>query len=260
MSLPLHETLAFGAADALAVVGEHRWETLITACFLHDGMFHIGFNMLALWQAGPLVERAVGSARMAPMYLAAGVVGNAAFVAFETFNRSEQSVVGASGAISGLLAAAFVVGLRVQGWHGPLTQAIARWLGLVLAYGLVANRTGAHVANAAHFGGAVAGAVIAATWRRGYSYSKRATNAILGFCTAIVVAGIGVVAVHDRTDPFAAMGLQERSDFTKEALREGRCREAYDGLFAVERLRAKLAPVTPLRARVEAACSSRLNP
>ncbi len=256
MNLPPHEALAFGASDSLATLGENRWETLVTACFLHDGLFHIGFNMLALWQAGPLVERAVGSARMAPMYLAAGVAGNAICVAYAGFTRSAQVTLGASGAISGLLAAALVVGWRVQGWQGPLTQAMARWLGLVLAFGLVANRTGAHVANGAHIGGAIVGAAIAATWRRGYRHSNRSTGAILASCTAVVVASIAVVALRDRMDPFAAMGLQERFDFTSDALVEGRCREAYDGLFAVERLRAKLAPVTPLHNRVQAVCGS----
>ncbi len=260
MNLPPHEALAFGASDSLSTVGENRWETLVTACFLHDGLFHIGFNMLALWQAGPLVERAVGSARMAPMYLAAGAAGNAACVAIAWFTRSAQVTLGASGAISGVLAAAFVVGWRVQGWHGPLTQAMARWLGLVLAFGFVANRTGAHVANAAHLGGAVAAAAIAATWRRGYRYSSRSTAAILAVCTAIVVASIAIVAVRDRIDPFAAMRLQERSDFTDEAVREGRCSDARDGLLAVERLRARLAPVTNLRKRVETACGPSPNP
>ncbi|HXN34474.1 MAG TPA: hypothetical protein VN894_21580, partial [Polyangiaceae bacterium] len=132
--------------------------------------------------------------------------------------------------------------------------AMARWLGLVLAFGLVANRTGAHVANGAHVGGAIAGAAIAATWQRGYRHSGRSTAAVLALCTAVVVGCIAIVAVRDRIDPFAAMGLQERSDFTNEAVVEGRCREAYDGLLAVERLRAKLAPVTPLRNRVQAAC------
>ncbi len=253
MTLPSFEARAFGACDSLSTIGENRWETLVTACFLHDGLFHIGFNMLALWQAGPLVERAVGSARMAPMYLAAGVVGNAACVEYAVFSRSAQVTLGASGAISGLLAAAFVVGWRVQGWHGPLTQAMARWLGLVLAFGLVANRTGAHVANGAHLGGAIAGAAIAATWRREYRHSSHATAAILALCTAVVVGSIAVVAVRDRTDPFAMMGLQERFEFTDEALREGRCREAYEGLLAVERLRAQLAPVQ-LRNNVRSAC------
>ena len=255
--LPAHEALAFGASDSLATVGENRWETLITACFLHDGLLHIAFNMAALLQAGPLVERAVGSARMAPMYLVAGASGNALSVAQAWLARGAQVTIGASGAITGVLAAALVVGWRIQGWRGPLTQAMARWLGIVLAFGVLANFGGGNIANAAHAGGAMAGAAIAAMWRRGHRYSKRATTGILAACGGVVVASIGVVGWHDFSDPFAAMGLQERRDFAADAINEGRCGDAYDGLRSVERLRAKMAPVTPLRSRYLAACEPR---
>jgi rhomboid protease GluP len=260
MHLPPHVALVFGASYTLSTIGENRWETLVTACFLHDGLLHIGFNMLALWQAGPLVERAVGSARMAPMYLMAGASGNALSVAYSWFERTAQVTIGASGAISGLLAAALVVGWRVQGWRGPLTQAMARWLGLVLAFGVFANRSGGNIANAAHLGGALAGGAIAATWQRGYRYSDRATAAVLAVCAGVVIASIAIVAVRDRADPFAAMELQERSEFTTDALAEGRCRDAYEGLLGVERLRAKMAPVTQLRNRVRAVCGPVPNP
>jgi rhomboid protease GluP len=257
---PANTLLAFGAATPFFVVGDNRWETLVTACFLHDGFLHVGFNMLALWQAGPLVERAVGSARMAPMYLVAGAAGNALYVAqawlvaHPTIEALETPVVGASGAICGLVAAALIVGWRVQGWRGPLTQAMTRWLGFVFIFGLVAGRSGAHIANAAHVGGALAGAAIALTWRRGRSYGSRATAAVLAACTAALVACIALVGVRDRTDPFATWGLQQRNDFTTDALREGRCNDAREGLLAVERLRAKLAPVTSLRNRFESTC------
>lgn len=254
MHLPAQEALAFGASYSLATVGENRWETLVTACFLHDGLLHIGFNMLALWQAGPLVERAVGSARMAPMYLVAGASGNALSLAYTWLLRTSQVTIGASGAISGVLAAALVVGWRVQGWRGPLTQAMVRWLALIAVFGLFANLSGGNIANAAHLGGAIAGGAIAATWRRGYRYADRATAAILAVCAGVVVACIVAVGVRDRTDPFATMALKERSDFTSQALARGRCRDAYDGLLAVERLRAKLAPVTPLRNQVLTLC------
>jgi rhomboid protease GluP len=254
MRLPEYEARAFGACDSLATIGENRWETIVTACFLHGGLVHLGFNMLALWQAGPLVERAVGSARMAPMYLVAGAAGNALSVAIAWFEREAQVIVGASGAISGVLAAALVVGVRVQGWRGPLTQAMMRWLGLVVVFGVVANLEGGNIANAAHVGGALAGGAIAAGWRRGYRYSSRATTAILAACTAVVVACIAIVAVRDRTDPYAPMGLQERFDFTNDALAGDDCRAAREGLLAVERLRAKMAPITQLRNHVRAVC------
>lgn len=254
LHLPEREMLAFGANYSLATVGEHRWETLVTACFLHDGVMHLGFNMLALWQAGPLVEKFVGSARMAPMYLLSGVFGSALSVGVTWLERSAQVSVGASGAISGVLGAALVVGWRLQGWRGPLTQAMAKWLGFVIGFGVLSRLTGGSIDNAAHIGGALAGGVIAALWRRSQRYSERATRAIVGVVAGIVVVCISVVVLHDRTDRFATMNLQDRDVFTNSALRDGRCRDAHDGLLAVERLRKMLAPVGPLRGKVEMEC------
>jgi rhomboid protease GluP len=246
--------MQLGASYPLATVGEGRWETLVTACFLHGSLLHVGFNMLALWQAGPLVERTVGSARMAPMYLVAGAFGNVLSVAhawvfhagtFGTFS------VGASGAVSGVLAAALVVGWRMQGWRGPVTQAMARWLGFVVVFGLLSNRLGGgNIDNAAHIGGAVAGGAIAAGWRLRYRYPDIATRAVLGSCVALVAVCIGVLSLREATSQFAAMTVQGRQDYTMGALSEGHCRDAHDGLLAVERLERK----DSLRKQVEMMC------
>jgi membrane associated rhomboid family serine protease len=254
LALPVGEKLAFGASYSLAVVGEYRWETLVTACFLHDGVLHLGLNTLLLWLAGPVVERGVGSARMAPLYLASGVVGNLASVWLTWLHRDAVVTVGASGAISGVFTAALVLGWRLQGWRGPLTQAMLRWLGLLVAIAVLSRRLGGADDNAAHLGGALTGVVIALLWRRDRRYPARASRIVLGACAALVVACVGVVGWHDRTDPFATMLLPQRFDFTSEALADGRCRDAYDGLLAVERLRAKMAPVTSLRYQVEVTC------
>jgi rhomboid protease GluP len=254
MHLPTREALAFGASYSFATIGENRWETLVTACFLHDGLLHLAFNMLALWQAGPLVERNVGAARMAPMYLVAGAVGNVMSIGFAWFERDPQVSVGASGAISGVLAAAMVLGWRVQGFRGPLTQAMLRWLGFVVVFGILSRFSGSHIDNAAHIGGALAGGLIAALWRRGYRYSEQATRVILGVCTSILIVCIGLVGYRDQTNPFAVMRLPEREAFTNRALDLGRCRDAHDGLQAVERLRMRMAPVANLRGKVELEC------
>jgi membrane associated rhomboid family serine protease len=253
MDLPPSEALALGASYGLATVGESRWETLVTACFLHAGIVHLGFNMLALWQAGPLVERAVGSARMAPLYLVAGAFGNLLSVGYGWLRPSGSFSVGASGAISGVIAAAMVVGWRVSGWRSPLTQAMARWLGFVVLFGILSNASGGRIDNAAHIGGAVAGAIIATTWR-GQRQSPTATAAILAACAGVLVACVAVVAYHDRTDRFATMLLPERSQSVERALREGRCRDAYTALVAVDRLRDPIGPETSLRDRVDRLC------
>jgi hypothetical protein len=175
-------------------------------------------------------------------------------VAYGWITRSDEVCVGASGAISGVIAAALVLGWRLQGWRGPLTQAMVRWLGFVIAFGTLSSLSGGHIDNAAHVGGALAGAGIAAMWRRGNPYSERTTRAIVALSAAVLVACIGVVSFRDRTDRFATMMLLERFDFTRDALTDGRCNDAQDGLRAVERLRAKMAPVTSLRRQVDAMC------
>lgn len=259
MDLPTRQALELGASYSLATVGELRLETLVTACFLHAGVLHLGFNMLALWQAGPLVERAVGSARVAPLYLLAGAFGNVLSVGYGWVTRSAEVSVGASGAISGVLSAALVLGWRLQGWRGPLTQAMVRWLGFILVFGTLSSLSGGHIDNAAHLGGGLAGGVIAALWKRGYRYSERATRWIVGASAAALVSCVAVVAVHDRTDRFASMRLQERHDFVQDALDERHCADAHDGLRAVERLRAPMAPVTSLRWLVEDRCGRSLH-
>ncbi len=246
------DELALGASYPLATLGEGRWETLLTACFLHGGIVHIGFNMLALWQVGPLVERAVGAARMAPLYLFAGACGNLLSVAYTSWHHGGTITVGASGAITGVIAATLVVSLRVQGWSAPLTQALVRWLSLMLVFGLLAARSGGNIDNAAHIGGAAAGAAIAAFWKRGTAYSERATAGVLCACTAVLAGCVGVVAYHDRTDPYSTMMLEARVRATNDALSAGHCRQAYASLKAVERLRS--GRVTSLRNLVDSTC------
>ena len=236
MDLPARPALALGASYALATVGEHRWETLVTACFLHGGITHLSFNMIALWQAGPLVERAVGPARMAPLYLVAGALGNAFSVAYGWFTGDGTFSVGASGAILGLISAAMVLGWRIQGWQGPLTQAMVRWLGLVVVFGLASGFTGGRIDNFAHIGGAVAGVLFAVAWRRGAPRSTEWSAAVVAGCAAVLAGCIAVVSLRDRSDPFATMTVDQRSQFTVTALHAGRCADAMSGLAAVERL------------------------
>jgi rhomboid protease GluP len=252
-SLPTTRALALGASYDFATIGEHRYETLVTAVFLHDGVVHLAVNMIVLWYVAPFVERAAGAARMAPLVLVAGAVGNLASALDGVARRTAVQTVGASGAICGVLAAAVVLAWKGQGWRAPVTRAMAGWLGLLVGFGFVSSFSGARVDNAAHLGGALAGALVAATWRR-RRLSPAYTARVVGACVVVLLGCIGVVALRDRTDRFAALDLRDRSDFTSEALADGRCEDAREGLLAVERLRGTMAPVTSLRDRVEAAC------
>ncbi len=246
--------MQLGASYALATVGEGRWETLVTACFIHRDLLHLLINGALLWLAGPLVERTVGSARMAPMYLLAGSFGFLLSVLREWLahdpSRGSFSV-GASGAIFGVFAATLVVGWRMQGWKGPVTQAMVRWLGLLVALSLLSNWLGGSTDNATHVGGVIAGGLIATQWKLRHRYPEGTTRGILFASVGVVAVSIAILSAREAASPFATMRVQDRYDFTMRAVSDGRCRDSHDGLLAVERLRG---PMDSLRRQVEITC------
>jgi rhomboid protease GluP len=83
-----------------AAIAAGEWWRLITPMFLHGSIFHIGFNMYALYVLGPGLERFYGKWSYLMLYLVAGVAGNVFSYMFSTYNS-----LGASTAIFGLLAA-----------------------------------------------------------------------------------------------------------------------------------------------------------
>ena len=136
---------------------------LITYQFLHDPHFiwHIFFNMLGLFFLGPTLERHWGSKRFLPFYLGCGVVGALFYlllVAVKVLPAGEM--VGASGAILGMLAACailfphFVVFIFIF----PVPIRLAA-IGLTFVYFLVVVTKGGNAGgDAAHLGGMAAGA------------------------------------------------------------------------------------------------------
>ena len=227
LSMPDKILRWLGANASLWTISDNRVETLVTSCFLHGSVLHLALNVLLLWQVGPLLERAIGSARFLPLYLVSGIVASASSAIWGRF-FGETVSVGASGALCGLVAAAIVVGVRTEGWKSELTVGMGRWLGLIVLVGLIrAFRPGiAQIDNAAHIGGAIAGAIIAATWERGFSYSLRTQQAILLACVGLVIASGLVVFVRNRTDPYLFMDVDERQKAAYAAYQAGHCDQA----------------------------------
>jgi rhomboid protease GluP len=215
-----------------ATLHEGRGETLLTSCFVHAGLMHIGFNMVALRQIGPFVEKVAGGARMLPLYLISGVVGAFGSTFVHTlFSRSDNIGVGASGAICGLIGAALVIGWRVEGKNSPIVRGMARWLGTILLIGLLPGIDGS-----AHVFGAASGAVIAMLWRRGYVYSTFRRALVYGLSVAVVAAAGGLVVLHDLRDPYAMLTASDRLEVAQAALDRGDCVLARDAVVAAHRL------------------------
>lgn len=99
------ELLGWGASfGPLSTQGQ--WWRHLTATFLHFGIAHLAINMWVLWDAGRLVERLVGNASFAVLYLLAGVAGSLASVTWHPVSvgaGASGSVFGVCGAILGFL-------------------------------------------------------------------------------------------------------------------------------------------------------------
>ena len=147
---------------------EHPW-TFITYLFLHAGVLHLAFNMLALFVFGPSVEQRMGGRVFLLFYLLAGI-GGAAFSFLLTQWVPVSLILGASGAIMGVAVAFAWYWPNHQIFVFPLPDPIpAKWLvtflvalDLVLAWAGVSDG----IAHLAHLGG-VATAVL---WLKGQDW------------------------------------------------------------------------------------------
>ncbi|MAT05234.1 MAG: rhomboid family intramembrane serine protease [Acidimicrobiaceae bacterium] len=142
--------LEFALYEPALAQGE--WYRLVTSGFLHYGIIHVGFNMYLLYIVGQMLEPAIGRAKFLLVYLAGLLGGSAGAVVLSP----DALTAGASGAVFGLLALAFV-GYWLNGTN-PMSTSIGSLLilNLVLTF-LWSNR----ISVGGHLGGAIAGALCA---------------------------------------------------------------------------------------------------
>ncbi|MDR1079143.1 MAG: rhomboid family intramembrane serine protease [Propionibacteriaceae bacterium] len=157
------------------------WQ-LLTSVFTHVEWLHIGCNMLTLWFLGPPLERILGRARWLALYLLSGLGGS---VCVLWLSQPASSVVGASGAIFGLLASLLLIMRRL---HQDLRQVLL-WLGLNVVITLVARDS---ISWQGHLGGFLIGAAVSAilVFMPARQRSRRQWLALGG--VALVLVGLTV--------------------------------------------------------------------
>jgi membrane associated rhomboid family serine protease len=146
------------------------WATIFTSMFLHGGWFHLGGNLLFLWIFGNNVEDLLGRVRYLLLYLSCGVA--AALIQAAADPLSEIPMVGASGAIAGVLGAYLLVYPRANVhcfvwiviffWiiTVPAWILLGLWFVMQLLSGLGSGVRDAGVAFWAHVGGFASGIVL----------------------------------------------------------------------------------------------------
>lgn len=145
--------------------------TYITYAFLHGDLFHLGGNMLFLWVFGDNVEDALGHVKFLIFYLLCAVAG--ALMHGLAAPDSSVPLIGASGAIAGVVSAYLMLHPRVKVWvlafariplRIPAWIVLALWIGLQFLMFFAAPED--QVSWAAHVGGILAGAVLVIVLKR----------------------------------------------------------------------------------------------
>lgn len=154
--------------------------TMLTAALAHSSIFHIALNMFALFLFGPALEKGLGRARFIALYVLSAFGGSVAVLLLSP----SGGVLGASGAIFGLLGAFFVI----QRGLGGNTVQLAIVIGLNLALGFFI----ANISWEAHLGGLIVGAGVALIYMRTRERARQRTQLVLLATTAIVLVAITV--------------------------------------------------------------------
>jgi membrane associated rhomboid family serine protease len=160
----------------------------LTSAFVHqpNSIFHIAFNMYALWVVGQALEPALGRLRYVTLYLLSAFGGSTMMLLVATYGTESwlRGVYGASGAVFGLFGAVLVILHRL---HRPLQSMIT-----ILVINAVIGFVVPNIAWQAHLGGFLVGVGLGAA----FAYAPRGRQRAVGVvATAAVTVLIVVLAL-----------------------------------------------------------------
>jgi rhomboid protease GluP len=199
-----HATLVrFGAH----FVGGERWR-LATAIFVHAGLVHLAFNVVALAQIGRSIEEIFGAGRLLFLFMATGIIGN---IGSEHW-LGPSIAVGASGAVMGLIGAAAGWGQRDGTTVGKrVRNQMIVWLVLTTLFGFYF-----HVDHAAHvvgfLSGVVPGFLFKPSWLR--ARASRTPGVVLGVAGLAAAIATVVLVMHPPDSPHTRAALEARTHAT----------------------------------------------
>lgn len=170
------------------LVSEGEWYRIVTSAFLHEGLWHIGGNMLLLFFLGRILEPGVGTPRFVAIYLVSLLAGSLGALLF----TPDALSYGASGAVFGVLGATFIVA------RGRGVDALASSVGILILLNLAFSFGVPGISVGAHVGGLVAGvlcALLVIAGERGM-LGRRHFPAEMAAMTALgILAAIAAIAV-----------------------------------------------------------------
>ncbi len=172
-----------GATGTLPIDRFGRWWSLLTANYLHGSILHLLFNMVALYQVGPLVIREYGGYRMLVIYTVSGVLG---FLL--SYLAGVTLTIGASAAVCGLIGAGIYFGKHRGGQYGHnVYSQLFGWVVGLFIFGLLVPG----INNWGHGGGLIGGGLLGAL----LGYQERRPEAtghrlLAGLCVAATLLAL----------------------------------------------------------------------
>ena len=163
-------------------IAQGQWWRLLTSTVLHSGIFHLLFNMYALYWLGPQLESVLGQMRFTALYVLSALGGSIASYWFSDLNTVS---VGASGAIFGLITATIVIGRKMQ---SDVSQLL-----VLLGLNVVIGFAQPGIDWRAHFGGAAIGAAVAYLYTKGTRLNRDQIHRV-GLAGIFVVLVLATVA------------------------------------------------------------------
>ena len=175
--------------DIVGIAVGQNWR-LVTAMFLHAGLWHIAFNAYALWIFGSMVEQELGRVRFLLIYFVTGIVASAASYAFGPYYAVG---VGASGAVFGIFGAFVAYNYRRR--HLAVAMARLRSALTLIVINAVLAVAVEGIDWRAHVGGFVAGVIAGFAAEGVGSAANRRLFLVAGFVGLLAVAA-GLVIWH----------------------------------------------------------------
>ena len=145
--------------DVGAIRQRREWHRVLTAGFLHGGLFHLLINMFVLFQFGGIIESILGTPRFLIVYFAALFGGNI-WALMENFRNPEYRALGASGATSGVILSfcLFMPFAMLVVFIIPMPAVVFGVLFIVIS-AMLSSRENRVIGHEAHIGGAIAGLI-----------------------------------------------------------------------------------------------------
>jgi rhomboid protease GluP len=179
--------LLLGATGTYPIDHFGRYWTVISANFLHGGIIHLIFNLMALKQIAPWVSNEYGTGRMFTIYFLGGISGYVI-----SYFAGVPFTIGASAAVCSLIGALLYYGKSRGGAYGSsVYREVRGWVISLFVFGLIFPG----INNWAHGGGIIGGAIIGALI--GYNERRRENlfDQLISVLFGLVTVGVLVWTV-----------------------------------------------------------------